>query len=105
MSNYLLAYRGAQGMPETDAERDALMAAWGAWFGELGDAVVDMGNPFAGSATVSSDRTVGDGAGSELGGYSVLQADSLAAATELAKGCPVLGRGGSVDVYEAMAVM
>lgn len=105
MSNYLLTYRGAQGMPETDAERDALMAAWGAWFGQLGSAVVDPGNPFAGSATVSSDGTVGDAAGNELGGYSVLQADSLSAVAELAKGCPVLGRGGSVDIYETLVVM
>lgn len=104
MSNYLLAYRGGR-MAETDAEREAQMAAWGAWFGQLGDAVVDAGNPFAGSASVSSDGTVGDSAGSGLGGYSVLRADSLAAATELAKGSPVLSSGGSVDVYETLVVM
>lgn len=104
MGNYLLAYRGGR-MADTQAERDAQMAKWGAWFGELGDAVVDMGNPFAGSASVSSDGTVSDNAGSGLGGYSVLKADSLAVATELAKGSPVLSNGGSVDVYEAMAVM
>jgi len=104
MSNYLLAYRGGR-MAETDSEREAQMAAWGAWFGQLGDAVVDMGNPFAGSASVSSDGTVNEGAGSGLGGYSVVQADSLAAATELAKGSPVLSSGGSVDVYETITVM
>lgn len=104
MGNYLLAYRGGQ-MAETDAEREAVMAAWGAWFGELGESVVDAGNPFAGSVSVSSDGTVGEGASSELTGYSVLQADSLAGATELAKGCPVLSSGGSVEVYETFAVM
>jgi hypothetical protein len=104
MGNYLLAYRGGR-MAETDAERDAQMAAWGAWFGRLGDAVVDGGNPFAQSASVTGDGTVGDGAGSGLSGYSVLQADSLTGATELAKSCPILGNGGSVDVYETHAVM
>jgi len=104
MGNYLLAYRGGR-MAETEEERNAQMAAWGAWFGALGDAVVDAGNPFAGSATVGSDGAVSDGAGSGLGGYSLLKADSLAAATELAKGSPVLSGGGSVDVYETMAVM
>ena len=63
MGNYLMAYRGG-GMAETDAEREALMAAWGAWFGKLGGAIVDPGNPFAGSASVSSDGSVGDSAGS-----------------------------------------
>jgi hypothetical protein len=104
MGNYLMAYRGGR-MAETDAEREAVMAAWGAWFGELGGAVVDVGNPFAGSASVSGDGSVGDSAGSGLSGYSVFKADSLAGATELAKGCPILGNGGTVDVYETFAVM
>lgn len=104
MGNYLFAYRGGS-MAETQEERDAAMAAWGAWFGQLGGAIVDAGNPFAGSASVGSDGTVSDSAGSGLGGYSVIQADSLAAASELAKGSPVLAGGGSVDVYETMAVM
>jgi hypothetical protein len=104
MGNYLMAYRGG-GMADTDAEREALIARWGAWFGELGGAVVDAGNPFAASASVKSDGTVGESAGSALTGYSVVKADSLARATELAKGCPVLDGGGSVDVYETHAVM
>ena len=104
MGNYLMAYRGG-GMAETDAEREALMAAWGAWFGKLGGAIVDPGNPFAASASVSSNGSVGDNAGSGLSGYSVMKADSLAGAAELAKGCPVLDAGGSVDVYEVHAVM
>ena len=87
MGNYLMAYRGG-GMADTDAEREALIAIWGAWFGELGGAVVDAGNPFAASASVKSDGTVGESAGSALTGYSVVKADSLARATELAKGCP-----------------
>ena len=104
MGNYLLAYRGGS-MAETQEERDAAMAAWGAWFGQLGGAIVDAGNPFAGSSSVANDGAVSDGAGSGLSGYSVLQADSLAAATELAKGSPVLAAGGSVDVYETLPVM
>jgi hypothetical protein len=37
-------------------------------------------------------------------GYSVVSADTLDAAVELAKGCPVLEIGGTVDVYEAVAM-
>jgi hypothetical protein len=103
MSNYLFAYRGG-GMADTEEARQAVMAAWGAWFGELGSAIVDPGNPFAGSSAVSSGG-VGEAAGSGLTGYSVVQADDLATASELAKGCPVLSGGGSVDVYETLAVM
>jgi hypothetical protein len=104
MANYLLAYKGGS-MAATDEERELAMAAWGAWFGGLGAAIVDAGNPFGPSATVASDASVSDGAPSALTGYSVLSADSLQAAGELVKGCPVLVAGGSVEVYETIPVM
>ncbi len=104
MANYLLAYKGG-GMAQTDAEREAAMAAWGAWFAELGPAIVDPGNPFGPSASVAADGAAGDGASSGLTGYSVLAAEGLASATTLAKGCPVLAAGGSVEIYETIPVM
>ena len=39
-------------MAETDEEREAAMQAWGTWFGGLGQAVVDAGNPFSSSKAV-----------------------------------------------------
>jgi hypothetical protein len=96
MANFVLAYRGGS-VPDTEEAQQATMEAWMGWFGSLGDAVVDGGAPFGASASVG-----GGDAASGLTGYSILTADSLAAATELAGGCPVLSVGGSVDVYEAM---
>ncbi|HUR86183.1 MAG TPA: YciI family protein [Solirubrobacteraceae bacterium] len=101
MGNYLLAYTGGS-RPESEEEQQAAMAAWGAWFHSLGEAVVDGGAPFGGSASLNGDGGVSEGGTSGLTGYSVLTADSLDAATELAKGCPLLADGGGVEVYEAM---
>jgi hypothetical protein len=101
MATYLLAYRGG-GVAQTDEEREQAMAAWGAWFGTLGPAIVDAGNPFAASASVGNG---GGAAASGLTGYSILTADSLGAATELAKSCPIFDAGGDVDVYETHPVM
>ena len=102
MANYLLAYTGG-GMAQTDAEREAAMAVWGAWFGELGPAVVEAGAPVGASASVTGSGS--DGAAlSGLSGYSVISADSLEAATALVAKCPVLANGGKVDVYEAIPV-
>ena len=81
------------------------MAAWGGWFAELGDAIVDAGNPFGASTSVVSGQGSNGAATSSLTGYSVLRADGMDAATELAKGCPLLSNGGSVDVYETIEVM
>jgi hypothetical protein len=103
MANYLLAYTGG-GMAQTDAEREAAMAAWGQWFGTLGPAIVDAGNPFGPSASVGSGGADG-AAKTGLTGYSILTADSLDAAAELANGCPVFANGGQVDVYEAIPIM
>jgi len=104
MAKYLMAYKGGN-MAETDEERQAAMAAWGAWFGQLGAAIVDPGNPCGPSTTVSGGGAVSDGGASALTGYSVISAEDLQAASELAKGCPVLSAGGSVEVYETFEVM
>jgi YCII-related domain len=98
MAKYVFAYKGGK-MAETDEERQAAMQAWGAWFGALGPAVVDAGNPFAGSKAVGGNGTSG------LTGYSILSADSIDAASKLAEDCPVLSNGGNVEVYEVLEVM
>ena len=105
MTNYVLVYSGGGSMPETEAEQNAVMAAWGAWYGALGQAVVDGGNPFGPSTSVASDGSVSQGAPSALTGYTVISADSLDAATEHARSCPVLTSGGRVDVYETFRIM
>jgi hypothetical protein len=100
MGKYVLVYKGG-GMAATEEEQKAQMEAWGAWFGGLGDAVVDMGNPFAGSAAVSAGGGNG-AAGSGLTGYSILSAASLDDAVAKARGCPIFGSGGDVEVYETL---
>jgi hypothetical protein len=102
MAKYMLAYKGGA-MAQSDAEREAAMKAWGEWFGRLGTAIVDPGNPFGASSTVTGSGSGGNGGG-DLSGYSLVSAEDLAAATELAKGCPVIVNGGSVEVYEAIPI-
>lgn len=104
MAKFVLAYRGGSGVPQDEAEGQAVMEKWMQWFGSLGEAIVDAGSPFGPSSTVSSDGKAADGGTSALTGYSIITADSLAAAVQAAKGCPVLASGGGVDVYEAMPI-
>ena len=106
MANYVLIYSGG-GMPATEAERAAAMQAWGNWFGKLGAAVVDAGNPFAQAAkSIAGDGRVSEApVGTPATGYSILKADSLDAAVALAKDCPVLREGAQISVYETFPVM
>ena len=101
MAKYVLTYHGEGGMPETGEEVNQVMAAWGAWFEQLGAAVVDGGNPFGAASTISPDGSVST-QGPGLSGYSVIEADSMDAAVALAQGCPVLSNGHNVGVSEAM---
>ena len=100
MAKFVYLYRGVQ-MEETPEAQEQAMQAWGAWFGKLGAAVTDMGNPFSASATVGPGGAT-NGGSSNVGGYSVVTADSLADATAKVAGCPALEAGGIVEVYEAI---
>jgi hypothetical protein len=104
MANYVFAYSGGKGVAADEAERNAQMARWGQWFGELGSAVVDGGAATGSAKTVGPGGSVSDGGSRAMTGYSIVSADSLESAVQLAKGCPVLEIGGAVDVYEAIAM-
>jgi hypothetical protein len=105
MNDYLLLYRGGS-MPETDEEQATVMKAWTVWMEGLGPALKDGGNPFAPGAakTVGADGSVVEGA-APASGYSILSANSLDEATELAKGCPVLEGGAEIQVFETISIM
>jgi len=53
------------------------------------------------SKTVHHDQITNDGGPNPLSGYSILQADSIEVACEMAKGCPILDGGErTVEVAE-----
>ena len=54
MAKYLFVYHGGEN-PETDEEVAAVLDAWGAWFGTMGAAVIDGGNPVGPSSMVNGD--------------------------------------------------
>ena len=69
MANFVLLYSGGSG-GTNPAEREKIMQQWGAWFGKLGDRIVDAGNPFAEHAKSLSNGSVHDGAvGTPATGY------------------------------------
>jgi hypothetical protein len=104
MAKYLLAFRGGS-MPETPEAQAQVMGAWTAWFERLGAAVADPGNPTSQGKTINPDGSVSGEGRPSLSGYSILSADSLDSAIELAKGCPVLAGGASIEVCETFEVM
>lgn len=90
MPMFVMTYHNKPGYTPTPQTR----AAWYAWFDGMGDQLADMGKPVIAQATLGNcgpDST-------ELGGYSLIEADDLEAATAIAKGCPHLEHSGGVAV-------
>lgn len=105
MGKYLLIYHGGRS-PQTDAEREEVTAAWTGWFTGMGAATVDAGDPVGQSRTVAADGSASEGGVADPAtGYSILSAGSLDEAVQLARGCPHLASGGSVEVAELFHVM
>lgn len=98
MSKYVLAFRGQPGRTAAAGEEQA----WGAWFGQLGPAIVDPGNR-AGATRILPAARRGDPGSAVLTGYLVIDAADLDAAAKLAAGCPGLANGVDVEVAEVLA--
>ena len=107
MANFLFVYRGnneAHAKLSPD-EMQAIMQKWNDWIvkGMREGWMVNPGDALTGEGkVVNSKKVVTDGPFVEskeiVGGYSVVQADTIDAAAELAKGCPSLLVGGNVEV-------
>src|SRR5437588_8172071 len=81
---YVLLYHGQAA--ENDQQRAAGMQAMASWYRQLGTALADGGAPFTGATrTVSSNGAEDGGLGPAPTGYSILEAGSLAEATEIAR--------------------
>jgi hypothetical protein len=105
MAKFIYLYRGpatpmSDLTPEQSADR---MAAFDAWMAKVGAALVDGGSPFGSSASVRDDGT--EGPAGDLIGYTIVEADDLAAAKALTNGLPFLSGSdgkGAVEIFELL---
>ena len=105
MSEFTYIFRGRKtsGSPE---EMQQHFEKWVAWFKDLNAEgyIKDPGHPLgpAGKVVSGKRKVVNDGPYAEakdvVGGYIIVEANDLADAAELSKGCPILEVGGSVEV-------
>lgn len=96
MDTYLFVHR----QPHGYSGSPGAAAAWEAWFRELGEALVDKGNAVLGNRSVTGNA----GTVLALGGYTIVSAADLEAATRLAGGCPIVQEGGAVEVGQLSPV-
>jgi hypothetical protein len=109
MGEFTFLYRGGGNFASPE-DRQKQMEKWMAWFREIGAKghVKDPGHPLerTGKIVAGKPIAVSDGPFAEakdvIGGYTLIQANDLAQAAEIAKGCPILDVGGSVEVRPVM---
>ena len=101
MAQYIMTYLGGD-QPSSPEEGKQHFAKYKEWLVSLGDSAVSPANPLKDTRTVNSDGTVTTGGTTSMSGYTVIEADSMEAALEIAKACPFLDIGGSLEVSELM---
>jgi len=101
MPKFIFAYHGGHQF-ESREEGMAHMTKWQAWSASLGDAVIDPGMPVGPSKTVSADGVTDDGGANPLSGITILQAETMEEVLEMAKSCPHVDIGGTIEVAQAM---
>lgn len=104
MAKFVVIYSGGSGMAASPEEQEQIMAEWMAWYGKMGPAVTDGGNPFAASKNIpGAGAAPADGPGAvPATGYTIIEADSLDAATAACADHPHLSQGGQVAVFETI---
>lgn len=108
MSDYLFLYRGGDSTGSVE-DMQQVMQKWVSWLQDLKSKGVlkNSGEPLEPTGKVVRERTiVMDGPFAEskdiVGGFSIVTADNLDQAAELAAGCPIFDVGGLVEVRPVM---
>lgn len=101
MKQFVFVYLGGNQPADPDAANKHI-TKYMEWLTGLGDAVVIPTIPLKDTNTVDTDGTVREGGGSAMSGFSIIRAESMEAALSIAKACPFLEIGGSLEVSELM---
>lgn len=109
MSEFVYLYRGGQ-RAESPDEGEKQMQRWVAWLTDLAAKghIKDQGQPLESEGKVvrGKNGAVTDGPYPEskdiVGGYTLIEAENLTQAAELAGGCPIFEFDGLVEVRPVM---
>jgi hypothetical protein len=104
MPKYMVLYRSSMpaeqqmGSMSPEQAKEG-MELWMKWAGEMGKALVDFGMPL-GKGNVVEEGSARS-ADASIGGYSIIEADSLGAATKMVENHPHFhSPGASIEVLE-----
>jgi hypothetical protein len=110
MKKFLVLYKASaaefqKAMSSTPEQQKAGMDAWMAWGAKAKSAIVDMGAPLGKAVLVKKDGSIAPNP-NDLGGYSVLQAESKEALAATLKGHPhyLMGDSATIEIVDIMPI-
>lgn len=105
MKEFLLVFRREASIQMSPEQIQQMMKPWQDWIGSIAaqNKLVNAGNRLDSVGKVVKPKNViTNGPYVEtkeaVGGYTIIKAESLDEAAEMAKGCPILQVGGSVEI-------
>lgn len=99
MPDYMITYLGGN-KPSSPEEGKQHFSKYMEWLSSLGESAVSPANPLKDTSTVNPDGSVTAGGTTTMSGFTIIRADSMEAAMSVAKTCPFLDIGGSLEVSE-----
>lgn len=99
MSRFIMVYLGGD-QPSSPEEGKTHFAKYMEWLTSLGDAAVSPANPLKNTTTVNPDGSTSSEGKTKMSGYTIVEAESMEKALEVAKACPFLEINGSLEVSE-----
>lgn len=109
MTKYLFLYRNPPGPDRQPSpeEMQQMFAQWNAWKAKWKANVVDVGDGLKGGGKLLKEGKVTDGPLTEakeiIGGFSIVQAETIQQALDVARECPIVFMpGATIEIREMM---
>lgn len=99
MSKYIITYLGGD-KPSSPEEGKQHFSKYMNWLSSLGNSAISPANPLKNTSRVNSDGSVTSGGETSMSGFTIIETDSMESALSIAKSCPFLEIGGSLEVSE-----
>ena len=99
MPQYMITYLGTPKSASPE-ENQKHMSKYMEWLASLGDSAVSPANPLKNTSTINPDGSVTSGSATSMSGFTIIETDSMQTALSIAKACPFLEVGGSLEVSE-----
>ena len=103
MKQFVLVYLGGN-QPSSPEQASQHFEKYMGWLSSLGESVVVPTIPLKDTTTVRPTGAIEEGGASAMSGFSIIKAESMNDALAIAKACPFLEIGGSLEVSELMEI-